>query len=172
LSVTLLKVRAAGLLVSWLAVIRKTQWKGINCKQITRWQHLSQLKASAFFSLKKIFTCYETQQLILGTGTAIWWVTESHCTKIFTLFSPIPNYKSSISRNGHDAGCLKIHYCDERESHRRTSSYGATSLGRTTFSITTLRTIALNIKTLNIQYNDTQHNGPNCKSQHKWHEYE
>jgi hypothetical protein len=46
------------------------QWKGINCKQITRWQHLSWLKASAFFSLQKIFSCYETQQLILGT--AIW----------------------------------------------------------------------------------------------------
>ncbi len=54
------------------------KWKGINRKQITRWQHLSQLKASAFFSLQKIFTCYETQQLILGTGTAIWWVTEPH----------------------------------------------------------------------------------------------
>ncbi len=25
------------------------------------------------------FGCYETQQLILGTGTAIWWVTEPHC---------------------------------------------------------------------------------------------
>jgi len=28
--------------------------------------------------LQKIFSCYETQQLILGTGTAIWWVTEPH----------------------------------------------------------------------------------------------
>jgi hypothetical protein len=28
---------------------------------------------------KKIFSCYETQQLILGTGTAIWWETEPHC---------------------------------------------------------------------------------------------
>jgi len=54
------------------------QWKGINHKQSTRWQHLSQLKASAFFSLQNIFSCYETQQLILGTGTAIWWVTEPH----------------------------------------------------------------------------------------------
>jgi len=53
-------------------------WGGINCKQSTRWQHLSQLKASAFFSLQKKI-CYETQQLILGTGTAIWWVTEPHC---------------------------------------------------------------------------------------------
>jgi hypothetical protein len=54
------------------------KWKGINRKQSTRWQHLSQLKASAFFSLQKIFNYYETQQLILGTGTAIWWVTEPH----------------------------------------------------------------------------------------------
>ncbi len=55
------------------------KWKGINRKQSTRWQHLSWLKASAFFSLQKKFCCYETQQLILGTGTAIWWVTEPHC---------------------------------------------------------------------------------------------
>ncbi len=54
------------------------QWKGINRKQSTRWQHLSRLKASAFFSLQNFFSCYETQQLILGTGTAIWWVTEPH----------------------------------------------------------------------------------------------
>ncbi len=57
------------------------QWKGINRKQSTRWQHLSRLKASAFFSLQKNFSCYETQQLILGTGTAIWWVTEPQCHK-------------------------------------------------------------------------------------------
>ncbi len=54
------------------------QWKGINRKQSTRWQHLSRLKASVFFSLPKNFICYKTQQLILGTGTAIWWVTEPH----------------------------------------------------------------------------------------------
>ncbi len=29
------------------------QWKRISCKQIARWQHLAQLKASAFFSLQK-----------------------------------------------------------------------------------------------------------------------
>jgi hypothetical protein len=34
--------------------------------------------------LQKKFSCYETQQLILGTGTAIWWVTEPH----WTLFRP------------------------------------------------------------------------------------
>ncbi len=54
------------------------QWKGIKRKQSTRWQHLSRLKASVFFSLQKNFNCYETQQLLLGTGSAIWWVTEPH----------------------------------------------------------------------------------------------
>jgi hypothetical protein len=58
--------------------VRLSKWKGINRKQNTRWQHLSCLKASAFFSLQNFFSCYETQQLICGTGTAIWWVTEPH----------------------------------------------------------------------------------------------
>jgi hypothetical protein len=53
------------------------EWKGINRKQSTKWQY-RHLKACAFFSLQKKFSCYETQQLILGTGTAIWWVTEPH----------------------------------------------------------------------------------------------
>ena len=56
--------------------------KWISCKNNTRWQHLSQLKASAFFYLQNFFSCSETQQLILGTGTAIWWVTETHSAKI------------------------------------------------------------------------------------------
>ncbi len=47
------------------------QWKGINHKQSTRWQHLIQFKASAFFSFQKS-CCYETQQLILGIDNAIW----------------------------------------------------------------------------------------------------
>jgi hypothetical protein len=29
--------------------------------------------------LQNFISYYETQQLILGTGTAIWWVTEPHC---------------------------------------------------------------------------------------------
>jgi hypothetical protein len=36
------------------------KWKGINRKQSTTRQHLSRLKASAFFSLQKFFSCYET----------------------------------------------------------------------------------------------------------------
>ncbi len=55
------------------------QWNNaFNGKESTSWQHLSRLKASAFYSLQKKFSCYETLQLILGTGTAIWWVTEPH----------------------------------------------------------------------------------------------
>jgi hypothetical protein len=54
------------------------QWRGINRKQSTRRQHLSRLKASAFFSLQIFFSCYEKKQHILGIGTAIWWVTEPH----------------------------------------------------------------------------------------------
>ncbi len=54
------------------------QWKGINRKQSTRWQHLSRLKASAFFSLHKKISCYDTQQLMLGIGNAIWWVIEPY----------------------------------------------------------------------------------------------
>jgi hypothetical protein len=70
--------RLANLTIGQLENWPTFQWKGINHKQNTRWQHLSQLKASAFFSLQKKFSCCETQQLILGTGTAIWWVTGPH----------------------------------------------------------------------------------------------
>jgi hypothetical protein len=38
---------------------------------------------------KKIFSCYETQQLILGTGTAIWWVTEPHLQSILEMPSSV-----------------------------------------------------------------------------------
>jgi hypothetical protein len=58
------------------------KWKGINCKQSTRWQHLCRLKA-------KKNCCYETQQLILWTGTAIWWMTEPHYLKYWCLCSRI-----------------------------------------------------------------------------------
>jgi hypothetical protein len=73
------------------------QWKGINRKQSTRWQHLCRLKTSAFFSLQIFFSCYETQQLILGTGAAIWWLTEPHYPdhggqrKPFATLKPRPN---------------------------------------------------------------------------------
>ncbi len=35
--------------------------------------------------MQNFFTCYETQQLILGTGTAIWWVTEPHYLSFLSL---------------------------------------------------------------------------------------
>jgi len=41
------------------------QWKGINRKQSTRWQHLSRLKASAFFSLH-FFVIMKHCNLYLG----------------------------------------------------------------------------------------------------------
>jgi len=71
------------------------------------WQHLSRLKASAFFSLQKKISCYETQQLILGTGTAIWWVTEPHfilpfltyeCETEYTEYSKETNKSFFISQ--------------------------------------------------------------------------
>jgi hypothetical protein len=39
-----------------------------------------------FFSLQNFFSCYKTQQLILGTGIAIWWLTEPHWNKSVALF--------------------------------------------------------------------------------------
>jgi hypothetical protein len=39
-------------------------------KQITRWQHVSRLKACSFGSWKKKSLLLKMQQLILGTGTA------------------------------------------------------------------------------------------------------
>jgi hypothetical protein len=41
------------------------KWKGINHKQSTRWQHLSRIKASAFFSLQK-------KLLLRKTATYTW----------------------------------------------------------------------------------------------------
>jgi hypothetical protein len=46
--------------------LRSAQWKGINCKQSTRWQHLSRLKASAFFSLQKNLVVMKHSNLYLG----------------------------------------------------------------------------------------------------------
>ncbi len=42
------------------------QWKGINRKQSTRWQHLSQLKASVFFSFQKNLVVMKHSNLYLG----------------------------------------------------------------------------------------------------------
>jgi hypothetical protein len=46
------------------------KWKRINRKKIARWQHLSQLKASAFFSLrKKNLVVKERNNFYLGLVT-------------------------------------------------------------------------------------------------------
>jgi len=42
------------------------QWKGINRKQSPKWQHLSQLKASAFFSFQKKLVVMKHSNLYLG----------------------------------------------------------------------------------------------------------
>ncbi len=42
------------------------QWKGINRKQSTRWQHLSRLKASASFSLQNFLVDMKHSNLYLG----------------------------------------------------------------------------------------------------------
>ncbi len=52
------------------------QWKRINRKQNARWQHLSQLKASGFFSLQqKIVSCMKHNNLYSGlvTPSSGWW---------------------------------------------------------------------------------------------------
>ncbi len=52
------------------------QWKRINYKQSARWQHLSQLKASAFFSLQKnLVSCMKCNNLYSGlvTPSSGWW---------------------------------------------------------------------------------------------------
>ncbi len=59
------------------------QWKRINRKQSARWQHLSQLKASAFFSLQKISQQYEMQQPILGISYTIQWMMEPYTVRNF-----------------------------------------------------------------------------------------
>ncbi len=49
--------------ILWRALMK---WKGINHKQSTRWQHLSQLKASAYFSLQNCLVVMKHSNLYLG----------------------------------------------------------------------------------------------------------
>ncbi len=51
------------------------QWKRISHKQSTRWQHLSWLKASAFFSLSKEIVVKKCNNLYFGlvTPSSGWW---------------------------------------------------------------------------------------------------
>ncbi len=52
-------------------------------------------------SLCKKISCYEKQQLILGTGTAIWWVTEPHClnTNIYSYLETSGGQSSNLYLN-------------------------------------------------------------------------
>jgi hypothetical protein len=45
------------------------QWRKISHKQSARWQHLSSLKASAFFSLKKNLLVKKLNNLYMGLVT-------------------------------------------------------------------------------------------------------
>ncbi len=65
------------------------QCKGSNRKQSARWQHISWLKASAFFIWQNKLWQFKTQQLILGTRAAIWWVTEPHCLDFLKRVVPL-----------------------------------------------------------------------------------
>jgi hypothetical protein len=72
----------------WQPGLTRHQWKRINHKQRARWQHLSRLKSSAFFSLQKICYLNETQQLILGISYAILWMMEPYWNVSFRIMSP------------------------------------------------------------------------------------
>jgi hypothetical protein len=52
--------------ICFIVRVVSKQWKGINRKQSTRWQHLSQLKASTFFSLQKNLVVIKHSNLYLG----------------------------------------------------------------------------------------------------------
>ncbi len=47
-------------------ILKWPLWKGFNCRQITRWQYLSRLKASAFFSLLKKLVVMKHSNLYSG----------------------------------------------------------------------------------------------------------
>jgi hypothetical protein len=52
-------------------ILEPNPWKGSNLKQSAKWQHVLQLKASAFCIWQNKLWLFKTQQLLLGTGTAI-----------------------------------------------------------------------------------------------------
>jgi hypothetical protein len=80
LSVLILSIHMlSAFMLSVLMLSVFMQWKGSNYKQCTRWQHVSQLKASAFCIWYNKLWWFKTQQFNLGTGTAILWVTEPRC---------------------------------------------------------------------------------------------
>ncbi len=67
------------------------EWKGINCKQSTRWQHLYRLKASVFFSLpKKVLVVMKHNNLYCVTEPH--WITDRRYAKTWWLIYRV-NYK-------------------------------------------------------------------------------
>ncbi len=87
------------------------QWKRISCKQSARWQHLSRLKDSAFFSLepkklvvKKHYNLY--LRLVTPSGVcwspmdqhvfAVWLIIEGATEKVLQFIRPLKSiyYKS------------------------------------------------------------------------------
>ncbi len=76
--------------VSFMTSIAMEQWKRISHKQSARWQHLSRLKASAFFSLQTNFaSCMKCNNLYSGLvmPSSGWW-------------SPIKPFRMSVGRAG------------------------------------------------------------------------
>jgi hypothetical protein len=61
------------------------KWKGSNSKRSARWQYISWLNDSALSILLNKLWLFKTQQLLLGTGTALWWLTEPHYFNVFTV---------------------------------------------------------------------------------------
>jgi hypothetical protein len=60
----------------WVLQFPLNLWKIINHKQSARWQHASYLKPSAFCSWLRKLWSLKMQQLILGNGATILWVTK------------------------------------------------------------------------------------------------
>jgi hypothetical protein len=79
--------------------ICSAQWKGINRKQSTRWQHLSRLKASAFFSLQKKFSYMKHSNSYLGLvlPSGGWQSLIERSREIYFFFSIQISHRSSLN---------------------------------------------------------------------------
>ena len=65
----------------------KSQLGSIRCKQIVRWQHLSQIKARLLWLVENVFSPIKTQQATSGTSAATnklmepHWSNRDHCSE-------------------------------------------------------------------------------------------
>ncbi len=92
------------------------KWKRINCKQSARWQHLSWLKACAFFSLqKKLVSCVKRNNLYLGlvTPSSGWWspiglASLDNVTQIELFLGCVVSPKVANASNSH--WCCRWHF--------------------------------------------------------------